>query len=421
MFEYFKITALNKADFAQLVWLVGSKKFFPEFSSTPPLPRQPSGSFDYREFFIVDAVDDRERTVTVRTRQKYSVIEFGVNVVPTAEWVSRYGLSGAPNISGISIVANRNSNFRALQSNGGKREFQVYEYPVGDYYTIHQALQSWYDALTVKPGFVLLEALNTLVGGLVDDGNWDLLDLLSLTGGMDTDEQRKRPIKTTSGNVLTTVLYDPDNFPNASPIYNGLGVRSDGNSCIDLGWSPRLHGVNYTLLNAMHGVYITQKMAQSSRYLMGSEYDTDNFNTYSVSVISSGSSTNDSIRGDINGTSASGILRNAIPPSFKRLKAIVREGVGGVTRTTFNVNATTSVTSFQSTPATVMPKGTFYGLDTHYVGESVGFENDIPSQSGVTNGTGYIGAFIAGSASVDLLKLQARLDQFFLDTGTISG
>lgn len=106
MFEYFKIIAANKIDFDQIFWLLQSKRFFPEPTSTPPLPAQPSASFDYRELMRLESVDYNTKSFIVRTRQKYSLVNFSINVVPTADWTARYRLSTAPTIQSVSTDYN---------------------------------------------------------------------------------------------------------------------------------------------------------------------------------------------------------------------------------------------------------------------------------------------------------------------------
>lgn len=103
MFEYFRITSLNTNDFDQLLWLFRNKRFFPEPSSTPSLPPEPNSSFDYRELVKLVSIDFNSRSIFVRTRQRYTLNNFSVNVIPTTDWTARYKMSGAPTIAAVNI------------------------------------------------------------------------------------------------------------------------------------------------------------------------------------------------------------------------------------------------------------------------------------------------------------------------------
>ncbi len=402
MFEYFKITALNKADFEQLVWLFTSKKFFPESSSNPALPRFPNGTFDYRELLIMDQIDNNARSIDVRTRQPYSLIQFGTNVIPTAEWVSRYKLSGTPVINGITIIANRNANFRALSPQGGRREFLVYEYPAdSEFYRVSPNLQSWYDALTVKPGFTLLKSLNTLIDGLVEDGDIPNMDLLAITGGMETDEQRFLPFKTTSGNNLLPITA-PYPVP-GNLITNGLGVSSDGSSCLSLRWNPALHGVNYKQNDALFGAYITLQGGGNSS-IIGGEFTPDQIAYNAMTMYTTGST----VRGYLNSEGPTN-LGSSSPVFQKRLKCLFRNNAATIN--VFNVNRitqSTNISTVSQAPANIE----LYSLDSHYIDLTV--PSDGPSQSTYN---GFIGAFLIGNSSINLPRFQARLDQFFTERG----
>lgn len=101
MFEYFKLTVATAQDYEQLMWLLKNKRFYPELTSTPPLPAVPNGSFDYRELMILWGLEKMDGMPIVRTRSKYSLANFDVNVVPVADWTTRYKLSAPPTITAI--------------------------------------------------------------------------------------------------------------------------------------------------------------------------------------------------------------------------------------------------------------------------------------------------------------------------------
>lgn len=95
---YFTLEAANAADDAQLQVVLASKKFYPESTSVPALPISFDNSFDYRQFLIYLGRDKAGKHLVV-TRKQYSVLEFNTNVIPTADWTSRYRLSVAPTVS----------------------------------------------------------------------------------------------------------------------------------------------------------------------------------------------------------------------------------------------------------------------------------------------------------------------------------
>lgn len=96
--RYFRITPTNAADAAQLYWLMNNKTFYPEATSVPPLPASYSDIFDYRQFFVVVGMDN-DGSFIVFTRSEYTGVEFGTNVIPTADWTNRYRMSIAPTIT----------------------------------------------------------------------------------------------------------------------------------------------------------------------------------------------------------------------------------------------------------------------------------------------------------------------------------
>lgn len=99
-------------------------------------------------------------------------------------------------------------------------------------------IATWYNSLTVKPTASLLIALNNLSAGLNTDGDWTLLDLFHPIGGLETDEQRLKPLISTSGLDFVAVN---------SPTLNTNGVTGNGTSSyLNLKWTPTTNGVQYT-------------------------------------------------------------------------------------------------------------------------------------------------------------------------------
>lgn len=98
--RYFKIIPANSSDAARLAALLGNKTFYPESGSTPALPGVLDNTFNYKQFFIVKGYNT-DGSMIVFTRQEYTPVQFGVNVIPTAEWTARYNFSIAPTIEAL--------------------------------------------------------------------------------------------------------------------------------------------------------------------------------------------------------------------------------------------------------------------------------------------------------------------------------
>jgi len=96
--KYFRIVPANSDDAARLFTLLENKTFYPEPTSTPALPAVFDYYFDYRQFFIVKSNNEKDGSIIIKTRSEYTVGQFGTDVIPTAEWTSRYKLSVAPTI-----------------------------------------------------------------------------------------------------------------------------------------------------------------------------------------------------------------------------------------------------------------------------------------------------------------------------------
>ena len=121
----FRIIPANDADRQAIRAILTSKIWFPESTSTPPLPATftPGDNFDYRELlqFFSELPDG---TFLVLTRKQYELNEFGVNVIPTADWTDRYYCSVAPTIEEY--------NYTSLVNGGNTRTnidaFRSYDY-----------------------------------------------------------------------------------------------------------------------------------------------------------------------------------------------------------------------------------------------------------------------------------------------------
>jgi len=98
--RYFKIIGANANDQALIENLLVTKSFYPEASSTPALPAVYDALFDYRQFLLL--FEGRlDKYPIVYTRQSWSVAQFNVQAIPTADWTAKYGLSVAPTIEEV--------------------------------------------------------------------------------------------------------------------------------------------------------------------------------------------------------------------------------------------------------------------------------------------------------------------------------
>lgn len=129
----FKIVPANEHDRKMLEQLFAYKTFFPEESSTPPLPATPDPGFDYRQFFIFMNTD-REGHLAVYTRDEIEAADFD-QYIPDADWTDRYYLSAIPTVS---------ETFLDIYQPRNLISFLSYEYPrqavppavVGTFFTI---------------------------------------------------------------------------------------------------------------------------------------------------------------------------------------------------------------------------------------------------------------------------------------------
>lgn len=100
--------------------------------------------------------------------------------------------------------------------------------------TVAAPLALWYNSLTTKPSSTLLTHLNTLVTSLYTNAIWDELDLFHVIGGLETDEQRLKPLKSTAA---TNSLTDFTNVNSAT--LDTTGVTGNGStSYLNLNWNP---------------------------------------------------------------------------------------------------------------------------------------------------------------------------------------
>jgi len=122
---YFKIIAATTADYNAMMAVLNTKTFYPEPTSTPALPASGTAGFDYRQLFKMIGLD-RDGMPIVKTREPYTVAQFNVNVVPTADWTGRYYLVTAPTI----VALPDNTEYvNGVKTNYTADVFLSYNYP----------------------------------------------------------------------------------------------------------------------------------------------------------------------------------------------------------------------------------------------------------------------------------------------------
>lgn len=107
----------------------------------------------------------------------------------------------------------------------------------------------WYNKLAVKPSTEVTTDLRALIVGLLEDQILQKCDLFHVIGGLETDEQRLKPIISTSGLDFTNV--------NSVTLDSG-GAKSNGSSYINLNWIPDNNQNMYRLNSGTIAVYVRE-------------------------------------------------------------------------------------------------------------------------------------------------------------------
>jgi hypothetical protein len=265
-------------------------------------------------------------------------------------------------------------------------------------------LQSWYDSLIVKPSAGLWSDLKIMADGMNTDGDWSEMDLFGSVAGLETDEQRLRPFKTTSGNDCII-----EGSPNLS--INGIDDPFDTSSAgLDLQWNPYVDGNKFTQNSAyICGFGITKISNISGRTFMGGIEEIIGV-VVSKSVISIDSDNTNMII--LNGSELNGISNQGA--SSKALLNSTKTFVIGIKRTdSANIVKYVNDNQFNSSiGSSVLPiNGNigFYGY-YYYLDGSPLFTGFIGTQ---TYGRGYI----AGSSLIDHNRVANRLNTFYASRG----
>lgn len=112
-------------------------------------------------------------------------------------------------------------------------------------------LQNWYNSLSVKPSAGLWSDLQTMADGMNSDGDWPEFDFFPMVACMETNEQRLRPLKATSGDDM---VNDP--LLSGQPLtLNSNGANGNAAGVLNTKWNPTDNGVKYTQNSAFLAAY----------------------------------------------------------------------------------------------------------------------------------------------------------------------
>jgi len=257
-------------------------------------------------------------------------------------------------------------------------------------------LQPWYDSLSVKPSAGLWTDLKIMADGMNEDGDWEEADLISVHAALETDEQRLRPFKTTSGD---------DFIPTNSPTLSVEGYNSSDGSdrLIDCKWNPVDNGVKFTENNAYIGIYgVSKTSTGSGNEIFGASNENGDFGNCIIST----SLTTTAIT-NASQTMINGYFNTTSTPSKTGLSNTIKRYYVGIKRTSSSsitkyINGVQNVVGSLSTGLTPYD---FSILGVNYGGV----------YSTATLHTSR--ACIVGSSLIDHDRVAARLNTFFASRG----
>jgi len=258
-------------------------------------------------------------------------------------------------------------------------------------------LQTWYDSLSIKPSAGLWSDLKTMADGMNSDGDWSEMDFMSMIACMETDEQRLRPLKTTSGNDMVKV---------GAPTLNASGVvnPSPGSlNYINTKWNPTSNAVKYTVNNAFLAAYgdtVTSTTAQL--FVAGAAETSPSFTNTALIEIWANSTTSLRSKGYLHdGNSGAGFsTKSGLSNAAKRYFGGIKRS--GSTLTKFINNGTPVTASLASVG---MPNLELLLLASN-------FDGSITADT-----THIIRTLVFGSSLIDNTRVYTRLNTFFTARG----
>ena len=276
--------------------------------------------------------------------------------------------------------------------------FTSYYYRGGGSSAPASVLQPWYDSLAVKPSAGLWADLQVMADGMNTDGDWGEMDFLSMIACMETEEQRLKPLKTSSNESAVKV---------GTPTLDASGafnpVPGDLNY-LDSKWNPADNGIKYTLNSAFIGVYgDTVTSVTSALPIVGSFEETLGLRYYGeIDTNSTTTSMRISGLSAINqDTQISAISKAGLLNSTKRFFAsLKRTSSTSISRF---INGTTTVQTISSSN---LPRNDFFILGLNNVSSGVSADTSAIART-----------VICGSGLINESNVVSRLHTFFAARG----
>lgn len=115
-------------------------------------------------------------------------------------------------------------------------------------------LQAWYDSKTPQPSTSLITDLQAFYQGLEDDGVLAKADFAHVTCGLESDEQRLTPVKTTGDSPMEEV---------ESPTLDVEGITGNGTDAgINTKWNASADAVSFSQITKQAFIHILKPVAQ---------------------------------------------------------------------------------------------------------------------------------------------------------------
>jgi len=258
-------------------------------------------------------------------------------------------------------------------------------------------LQTWYDSLSVKPSAGLWADLKTMADGMNSDGDWSEMDFMSMIACMETDEQRLRPLKTSSGSDMIKV---------GSPTLDSSGVvnPSPGSlNYINTKWNPTSNGVKYILTNSFLAAYgDTVTSTTSDLYICGAAEPNPAFTNAALIEIWASATTAVRSKGYMHdstgGPGAS--IKTGLSNSAKRYFGGIKRNGNSITKF---INSAPVWTTFLAPVG--MPNLELLLLASNFAGTITADTRHI------------IRSLVFGSSLIDKTRVYTRLNTFFTARG----
>jgi len=260
-------------------------------------------------------------------------------------------------------------------------------------------LQPWYDSLSVKPSAGLWTDLQIMADGMNTDGDWGEMDILYLAAALETDEQRLKPLKTSSNSDVT-------NISNILT-FTSEGAIGDAAGGLNFNWNPGVHGVKFALNSAFVGYYMrTSQATNGARALYTGDRVPDSYLEITRSIATS----------TITQTSRPNVLNTALS-----LAAISKSKTGstvpyfiGTKRKPDNDNYN-FLSGVKGTMTSFMPSVLAnYTMGVYIYNDNTSGTNTITLTEDTLDN---FRLFVSGSGLIDEDRIASRINTFFTSRG----